>query len=209
MNRPSDLSSLTCFTMSMTASVVLITFAATQWWLVDVAGPMIFFLPFIYLTIVVFFGASVVLAIAQLRRLGRRGGQPAIVCLIAGLTWWFVPFTWLWVKANYRLHRTDREEIVAKITAGTLQPNLPCCPSLIALGPHSPYVSTGGNEVMVEEHDGHKYVMFYTFRGILDNYSGFLFVPAGGDPAHFSDLNETNNTELIRFSDRWFWASHR
>jgi hypothetical protein len=40
----------------------------------------------------------------------------------------------------------------------------------------------GGNEVAVEEHAIKKYVLFFTFQGILDQYAGFLFVPEGGPP---------------------------
>jgi len=190
----------------VTASATLLLFSATVWWLVD--GPMLFFAVGIYLAILTAFAACVVWSIRQLWKFGWRSGTSAAVCLVAGLMWWFVPFTSLWIQANYRRHRAEREAIVAKITSGQLRPNVPCCPSLIALGPDTAYVSMGGNQVSVEEHDGKKYVMFYTFRGILDRYSGFLFVPDNGEPSRFSDLDEADRTELVRFSDHWVWASH-
>lgn len=61
---------------------------------------------------------------------------------------------------------------------------------------------------MVEEHDGLQYVFFFTFRGILDNYSGFLFVPEGGDPTRFRDLNEPESTQLARYASHWYFAGN-
>ena len=83
-------------------------------------------------------------------------------------------------------------------------PNFP----LIALGSEYANISKGGNEVMLQEIEGENYVMFYTFRGILDNYSGFLYVPLGGDPRNFLDLNEQDTTQIIQYSDNWYYASH-
>jgi len=170
---------------------------------------MLFFATLIYVAIFAAFAGCVVWSVRQLWTFGWRGGTPTAVCIVGGLMWLFVPFNSLWIQANYRRHRTEREAIVARIMSGQLRPNMLCCPSLIALESDEPYVSMGGNKVSVEEHDGKKYVMFYTFRGVLDHYSGFLFVPDNGDPSRFSDLGEADRTELVRFSDHWVWVSHR
>jgi len=69
-------------------------------------------------------------------------------------------------------------------------------------------VSVGGNEIVLEEHDGRKYIFFYTFRGSLGDYSGFMYVPKGGDPTNFSNLNESQTTDIQPFGDHWFWAAH-
>jgi len=95
------------------------------------------------------------------------------------------------------------------VFAGTLQPNVDHNPRLIRLDESYPLVSMGGNEIVVEEHDGGKYVLFFTFRGILDNYSGFLYVPSGGVPSLFSDLNEQQFTEIEPLEENWYFVSHR
>jgi len=40
-----------------------------------------------------------------------------------------------------------------------------------------PGASLGINAVAVEKTDGKRHILVYTFRGILDNYSGFIYVP--------------------------------
>ncbi len=52
-------------------------------------------------------------------------------------------------------------------------------------------------------------MFFFTFRGVLDNYSGFLFVPDGGDPKEFYDLGEPGSTQLVKYGKNWYWAGHR
>ena len=52
-----------------------------------------------------------------------------------------------------------------------------------------------------------KYVFFYTFRGILDNYSGFLWVPEGGKPELFQDAGESG-TEVLFYGGNWYFIGH-
>jgi hypothetical protein len=42
-----------------------------------------------------------------------------------------------------------------------------------------------------------------------DDYSGFLFVPTGGDPRLFSDLNEADSTQLELLEQNWYFAARR
>jgi hypothetical protein len=51
-------------------------------------------------------------------------------------------------------------------------------------------------------------VFFFTFRGILDNYAGFLYVPSGGKPTEYSDLNEPQSVEIEHLEGNWYYASH-
>lgn len=66
----------------------------------------------------------------------------------------------------------------------------------------------GGNEIVVERHREGAYVLFFTYRGVLDNYSGFLFVPQGGDPRGFRDLGETGTT-IEPLEQQWYFVAHR
>jgi hypothetical protein len=145
---------------------------------------------------------------ARVRRLGRTALHPLAICLCAVLLAVYFPFTDVWLAANYHWYRPARAEVVRQVQRGELRPNVAHNPSLIALPPGTPLVSMGGNEIIVEVHDGQPYVFFFTYRGILDNYSGFLFVPAGGDPRRFSDLGEPT-TQLVEREEHWYFAAHR
>ena len=106
------------------------------------------------------------------------------------------------------MYESQRQEVVEKVYSGELVPNVRHNSSLIALGAEYSKLSMGGNEIVVQDIDGLVYVFFFTYRGILDNYSGFLFVPDGGDPRNYSDLNEDDVTQIVKYADNWYWASH-
>jgi hypothetical protein len=193
------------------ASILLLLILSTQWWLVDWLTPFLIFPAMVvgwavYLSALVW---SLSLAIFA-RRSGWPSRWPLTICAMTFLVACFVPFTKLWIEANYFWYKVARERIVEQVRNGTLRPNVSHNRSLIALPSGAPYVSMGGNEIEVQEaRDGQKYVFFFTYRGILDNYAGFLFVPDGGAPTEFSDLDEARQTELMEFGDQWFWVSHR
>ena len=120
----------------------------------------------------------------------------------------YIPFTTLWLKADYVINKYQRNVVVSEVLSGQLVPNVEYNPSLINLGGKSPILSKGGNDIVVENHDNLTYVFFYTFRGILDNYSGYLYVPEGGVPDKYSDLNETEVAEIKHIEDNWYFVSH-
>ncbi len=97
---------------------------------------------------------------------------------------------------DFKLHKTQREVVIENVNNGSLSPNVVHNSSLINLENRYPVLSAGGNEIVVEQHEGLKYVFFFTFRGILDNYAGFLYVPNGGKPTECSDLNESRGVEI-------------
>jgi hypothetical protein len=146
--------------------------------------------------------------ILKIKKIGFASLAPAAVQAIAFLIVFFVPFTNLWLKADFAFYKSEREEVVKKVYSGELKPNVLHNSSLISLGNNYPLISMGGNEIVVEEHEEIKYVFFYTFRGILDNYSGFIYVPDGGNPTSYSDLNKFESTQIVRLEGNWFYASH-
>lgn len=119
----------------------------------------------------------------------------------------FVPFTQLWLYANFHLNKAAREQVIEKVKSSTFAPNVAYNDKLIAL-PKDSGVSMGGDEIIVEGSSNNPYVFFFTFRGILDNYSGFLWVPDGGRPEQFSDAGEPT-TEIESFGGNWYFIGHR
>jgi hypothetical protein len=75
---------------------------------------------------------------------GRAASYPLLICVAGIATALYVPWTTLWLAANERVHRTDRERIVRQVQEGSLRPNVSYNGSLIALKSGSPDVSKGG-----------------------------------------------------------------
>ena len=191
-------------------SLLLVAVTATQWWLVEWLTP--FLMPLVLgLVWISFLGISawsLVWAVRN-RAMGRRVAIPLLICAATFLVVLMVPFTELWLRLNFAWYKGARERVVQEVQLGVLRPNSSDDGSLITLGPSRPNVSMGGNEIVVETHNAHTYVFFFTYRGILDNYSGFLHVPDGGDPREYSDLSEADKTQIVSYGDHWFYAAHR
>lgn len=197
------------FIVAVFASLAIIILTAFEWSIIDRITPFLY-MP-LFGVVWLFFMAAVIVSLTcvfKYKKIGIISFSPLSILMGAFLVVYFVPFTNLWLKADYSLYKKEREEIVKKVYENKLKPNVNHNSSLIGLGSSYPLVSMGGNEIVVEEHVGLKYVLFYTFRGILDNYSGFLYVPDGGVPTNYSDLDESSSTQITHLDGNWYYASH-
>lgn len=195
--------------LGIAASVVALLAAAFHWTLVD-RVPALIFMPLTELASVVPLAAATlaaVVALVRARGLGRASRLALLVCSAAWIALATVPFTRIWLALNFRWHAAARERIVAEIASGKLKPNVDYNGALIALGPGEPHVSAGGNDVVVEMREaGRPWVLFFTFRGVLNHYSGFLHVPDGGDPAAFGDLARRKH-QVVRYAPGWYFVA--
>lgn len=193
------------FAATASASLLLIT--AFEWSLIDWLTPLLYVAALGAVWLV--FALAVLSALFSAfrhRRQGPRAALPLGLCLAAFLLAMLAPFTDLWLWVNFHRHQAEREAVVRQISGGELRPGTSPHDKLVALPPGSG-LSQGGDQVIVERHDGRLYVLFFTYRGILDNYSGFLFVPPGGDPALF-DARQGRTPQLIRYGEHWYFTSH-
>ncbi|MCZ7662555.1 MAG: hypothetical protein M5U22_06295 [Thermoleophilia bacterium] len=183
----------------------LIVVTALQWSLIDSLTPFGYYpllLGLWALWFLVGIGALVTYLVRRPRRLG--SALPMLVCVATFFVLVFVPVTAIQAKIDFRAHRVEREALVARVLSGELAVD----DGLVALGPQEPRLSRGGNEVAVEKVGSGSYVLFFAVRGVLDNYSGYLWVPSGGDPRSFWDLSESESCEIKRYDDHWYWVAH-
>jgi hypothetical protein len=131
---------------------------------------------------------------------------PAILCASALAASRLVPFDELWLKADFLLRRSDREMVIAQLRSGTIPARFPGNSSELIALPSSPAVSRSGNDILVSGSRQDPFVFFYTFRGVIDNYAGFLRVPPGHLPDEFTAAGDQPFlTE--KFGDGWFFLS--
>jgi hypothetical protein len=133
---------------------------------------------------------------------------PAVICAATLGVVTLVPFTSLWLRVNFASRKAERERIVHEVSEGTLTPDrvFPNGVGMISLPNQTPNMSAGGNEIETAKRDGKTYVFFYTYRGILSNYAGFLYVPTGGDPSTFETEAPPPISE--KYDEHWFFVSH-
>ena len=191
---------------AVTAALALTTAKAYYWnlaeWLsVFLCGPLLALLSII---------TTAVLLWSLAAALRTRGSWsrflPAIFCSTALAAAWLVPFDTLWLKADFLLRRRDRESVIAQLRSGAISARFPGNSIELVALPSSPAVSRSGNDILVSGSREDPFVFFYTFRGVLDNYAGFLHVPPGHRPDEFIAAGE--HPFLTRkFDDNWFFLS--
>ncbi len=185
---------------------ILFSLTAFEWTIVDRITPFLYF-PLLGLAWLSFAISAIVFAVSWYRRRGAglKAGKPLLLHLVVLITLIVVPFTSIELWMDFHTKKADREAIIEAIQSGKLQPNVPHNKRLISLG-STRRLSAGGNEVMVETTERGKYVFFFTYRGILENYSGFLYVPAGGRPESFGPRGE-RTAQVVQFSTHWYFMS--
>jgi len=145
--------------------------------------------------------------LTRIRAGGAKFALPFAVCIATFAALTYVLFTQIWLATNFWWHRTAREQIVAKVEAGELTPNVAHNGRLIAL-PSDKHGTSAGGEIVVDEDDGGTYVLFLTMRGFRHTFSGFLHVPKGGDPAKFFEFDDAPPRQSVRYGERWYFVAN-
>lgn len=68
-------------------------------------------------------------------------------------------------------------------------------------------LSRGGGEVQIIGEEENKIVLFYLYRGILDNYSVYIYVP--NKSSYDTLVNEKNWCKIIKISNNWYYCSSK
>ncbi len=195
--------------VALLVSFILVAFTAFFWSLIDIFTP--FLMPFLMGAVWIFFIAVFVWSLIHVCRKKRfkrpKAYAPLVVQIVSAVVVITVPFTSIMLDIDFRLRHKEREAVVSKVLSGELKPNIQHNSSLIHLPDRYRHLSKGGGVVVVERHDGATYIFFYTFRGILDNFSGFMYrsddtPPRDGDFA--GDFFESK-----RLEKNWYWAAAR
>lgn len=197
------------FKLAIISSILLILLEAFWFSIVDVVT-VFGILPLSAMIWLFFIGCSIasLTCLLKFETAGKSSLKPIAIQSITLLMVIYIPFTTLWLKVDYITNQEQRNVVVQEVLSGKLVPNVEYNSSSINLGDKYPNLSKGGNDIIIEHHDNFTYVFFYTFRGILEDYSGYLYVPEGGAPDRFSDLDETESTEIKYIEDNWYFVSH-
>jgi hypothetical protein len=191
-------------------SVALIALWIAAFEMPDGDLPGLVFYPLLPLTALAFVACSVwsVFLLVRVRRHGVRFASPLIVCALTLLALAYVPFTQVWLQANFRWHLADRDRIVARVEAGELTPNVAYNANMIALGDNEPIVSVHGNDIVVDHAAEGTYVLFLTSRGLRHYFSGFLHTPPGGDPAKFFEFADKPPARQVQYGKDWYFVAN-
>lgn len=118
----------------------------------------------------------------------------------------FVPFTAITIESDFHAKLNARTEVIEKIRSGELVNNVDYNKTLIYLPFGFPNVSRGGNDILYTDDNGKLMVFFFTYRGIIDNYSGIIYKEDNRPPTA-DDFNCGEMLDSKKFRDNWFWMA--
>jgi hypothetical protein len=144
----------------------------------------------------------------RIRKDGVRFAVPFLICALTLLALVYAPLEQIFLQHDFRARRADRERIVMRVENGELIANVDGSKNLIALGEHEPYVSAGGNDIVIDDTDDGVYVLFLTSRGLKHYFSGFLRVPPGGDPKKFFEFSDKPPSRLVSYDKDWWFVAN-
>ena len=198
---------ITIMELSVIGSVAIILLNIFRWSLVDVLTP--FLEPFVEIIVGGFFLIllirSIVTAISRFKKEGKKALVPLIINAATLLIVFFVPFTRLTIALDFRMNLSAREQVVGMIQNKNLVPNVSYNKELLALPKQYQNLSKGGGEVLVEPTEGSSNIFFFTFRGVTDNFSGFVYRSDDKQPSN-GDFG-CDYVNLIKMREYWYWMS--
>ncbi len=184
--------------LSIISSVLMIGMAFFQWLLVEILTP--FLMPFLWLGAGGCFLAVTVLSIIALFK--KWDWKPALIQVVTVLLLFFFPFTKVVLDIDFNMNKAERETVVEKVEEGKLIPNVSHNDSLIHLPEEYDELSKGGGDIIVEEKRGETMILFFTFRGILDSFTGFVYSSSGRKPRS-GDFGG-DFIEVEKLDDHWY-----
>lgn len=162
----------------------------------------VFFIPIIGLFVAVIFVGifiwSTVYLIKNYKTKKLSAGYSLLINIITILIVIFVPFTEIRTQMDFKVHYNAREEIITMIQTGKLVKNTDYS---ILLPEGYRNLSKGGGEIIIYEDNENIEILFYTFRGILDNFAGFVYTTTGNEP-HMEQYKI-----VVHMKENWYWCS--
>ncbi|MEJ9305467.1 hypothetical protein ABEW33_20605 [Priestia megaterium] len=187
--------------LSLISSLFVILVSLFQWDLVDIITEFLM-LP-IWLFVYAFFIIMTIWTLIHLFK--KRKWQPFVIQLITISLWFLFPFNQVNLDFNFKIHQDKREEVATKIENGVIKPNVSDSPSLIQLPKKYTQLSKGGGDIVVETKGKAKSILFFTYRGMLDNFSGFVYNPNDNKPSK-RDFNG-DFKQIKRIHKNWYYVS--
>ncbi|MBY0200810.1 hypothetical protein ACTHQ0_27865 [Priestia megaterium] len=187
--------------LSLISSLFVILVSLFQWDLVDIITEFLM-LP-IWLFVYAFFIIMTIWTLIHLFK--KRKWQPFVIQLITISLWFLFPFDQINLDLNFKIHQDKREEVATKIENGVIKPNASDSPSLIQLPKKYTQLSKGGGDIVVETKGKAKSILFFTYRGMLDNFSGFVYNPNDNKPSK-RDFNG-DFKQIKKVHKNWYYVA--
>ena len=111
------------------------------------------------------------------------------------------PFSPLFRKIEFSINLDEREEVASQILNGEIQPSNERRDLYQVPEHHNQSSLSNGKEVLKLDDK----LMFFKVRGLLDNFSGYVYSPDGTVPTN-EDV-QADIIELRKMNENWYFVS--
>lgn len=187
----------------MHASIMLI-FRWYYWDIINIISPLLIIFPLSAAAIssLCFLVYALFYAAKNCTALKRMAYAPLLIISITIAMALFFPFTKVTLEMDFWTNLKARNTVVALIENGTMQPEAEN-PNLIKLPWYCKHLSKGGGEVKIVNYGEQEFYLFYTFRGFVDNYSGFIYLP----DEQVVDAAKGYFIQVLKMHDGWYYCA--
>ena len=186
--------------LSVFSSVLVILYMFLQWRIIEIITEFLM-LP-VLLLVFGFFIYITVRAIITLFK--NKDWKPIVIQVITILLLFFIPFNQIILEIDFKMNKSERERVVKMVENGKLKANISNNSSLIQLPKKYQHLSSGGGEIVVEKSGDGYTILFFTYRGILDNFSGFVYTPDNQKPS--KKTFDGDFKEIEKMAKNWYFA---
>lgn len=188
------------FYLSIFSSVLVILYMFFQWKMVEVITEFLM-LPVILLV----FGIFVLITILAVITLFKNKNWKPIVIQIATIILVFIiPFNQIMSDFDFKINKSKREQVVKMVESGELKPNVSYNSELIHLPSKYKHLSSGGGDIVIEKSNNGYDILFFTYRGMMDNFSGFAYTV--NDQKPFTKAFNGDFKEIDKMDKNWFFV---
>ncbi|HEY8477007.1 MAG TPA: permease prefix domain 1-containing protein [Chloroflexota bacterium] len=166
------------------------------------------YLPFLFLAVPAFTGASLWSVLHFSRRFTTRRGLAALPLLVNALAlgiFLFAPITRALDALDFRLHYEARAEVVQRVEAGEFWSGSPAVSAVMLPQEYPRSVSDGAGQrsIVVYHEDGALHIVFFLHRGLRGESSAFLY-RSDGRPPSLPNRYLPYAVASEQVADRWY-----
>ncbi|MED1560270.1 hypothetical protein [Bacillus paramycoides] len=187
--------------ITMISGIIVIIYNLTKWYLVQLVTP--FFMPFV--SIAIYGSFFIIFIIGIINFIKCKNWKPLVIQLIIIIICIYVPFVKIYMKIDFIIYKEDRKQVIELIEQKKLIPNVEYNNKMIHLPKQFVSTSKNGGDILVQEKENSTLIFFYTYRGILDNFSGFIYSLNDIKPIK-SDFN-SDFKEIIKVEKNWYYVT--
>ncbi|MGH1163440.1 hypothetical protein QRE62_03480 (plasmid) [Bacillus mycoides] len=187
--------------ITMISGIIVIIYNLTKWYLVQLVTP--FFMPFV--SIAIYGSFFIIFIIGIINFIKCKNWKPLVIQLIIIIICIYVPFVKIYMKLDFIIYKEDRKQVIELIEQKKLIPNVEYNNEMIHLPKQFVSTSKNGGDILVQEKENSTLIFFYTYRGILDNFSGFIYSFNDIKPIK-SDFN-SDFKEIIKVEKNWYYVT--